>query len=187
MDYATSCKVSNNDQAVKRQLVAGTVFLWVFKRQGRFSKCEASVNLRVTLEQYYSVNLRVTLEQSYCVSLRVTLEQSYCVNLRVTLEQSYCVNLRVTLEQSYLTFEAQELCTATWQAQKHTLPVDKSPSILPLVYSLVLSDSVFWCSLNCLAFFGHHYWVCDVTCEVIWLECQHCGTWNKNGIGWWPD
>ena len=93
MDYAASCKVWNYDQAVKRQLVTGTVFLWVFKHQGRFSKCEASV--------------------------------------------------RVTLEQSYLTFEAQELCTATWQAQKHTLPVDKSPSILPLVYSLVLSDSVF--------------------------------------------
>ena len=64
-------------------------------------------------------------------------------NLRVTLEQYYCVNLGVTLEQSYLAFEAQELCTATWQAQKHILPVDKSPSILPLVYSLVLSDSVF--------------------------------------------
>ena len=132
--------VWNYDQAVKRQLIAGTVFLWVFKRQGRFSKCEASVNLRVTLEQYY------------------------------------------------LTFEAQELCTATWQAQKHTLPVDKSPSILPLVYSLVLSDSVFcmqpqlpsflWSPL--LSMWRH-------SCEVIWLERQHCGTWNKNGIGWWPD
>ena len=132
MDYAASCKVSNYDKAVKRQLVAGTVFLWVFKRQGRFSKCDASVNLRVTLEQYY------------------------------------------------LTFEAQELCTATWQAQKHTLPVDKSPSILPLVYSLVLSDSVFCMQPQLPSFLWSpllSMW-CH-SCEVIWLERQHSGAWNK--------
>ena len=46
------------------------------------------------------------------------------------------VNLREILRQSYLTFEAQELHTASWQAQKHTWPVHRSPGIPLLVYSL---------------------------------------------------
>ena len=42
-------------------------------------------------------------------------------------------SLRDTLQPSYLTFDTQELSTASWQAQKCTPPVHKSPGILPLV------------------------------------------------------
>ena len=41
------------------------------------------------------------------------------------------VKLRETLEKCYLTFEAQKLCIANWQAQKYTPPVHKLLAAFP--------------------------------------------------------
>jgi len=88
------------------------------------------------------------------------------------------VNLRDTLQPSYLTFDTQELSTASWQAQKCTPPVHKSPGILPLVWSLGLSGLITQpSSVSTRTWFHLH--------KDIGLDCQHCGAWNKNEIGYW--